>query len=59
MISGIACCCWRHVWFLRSCMIAVEMSRGFDSIRRFDGILYKDDLELFRFVMICKFTLIF
>jgi len=38
----------------------VEMSRSFDSTRRFDGRSHKmDDLELFRFVMICKFALVF
>ena len=38
----------------------VEMSRSFDSTRRFDGMSHKtDDLELFGFVMICKFALVF
>jgi hypothetical protein len=34
---------------------SVEMTRSFDSTRRFDGMSHKtDDLELFRFVMFCN-----
>ena len=37
-----------------------NVARTFDSTRGFDGISHKtNDLELFRFVMICKFALIF